>query len=231
ISTTSLVRKNIIHYQICLFLTELYPEDLIFQLLLKLMLMTDAYVRNNPLKYTDPSGEAIFLKTHVVMEPAAPNHASVVIVPNNQEAYRGDHRFIEGYNGMVYATLGAGPVGRLFFGNNIGLVLESDNNRERDADLNHVTQLYELGIGERAEADVINDLFLADSLYRDHLQYDPFPLGNDSMVPLKNFNSNSYVRGLLAAVGILVPEVAENLPGFNQPVPVEEFRPRSTTPK
>ncbi|MCP3997973.1 MAG: RHS repeat-associated core domain-containing protein, partial [bacterium] len=178
-----------------------------------------SYVRNNPMNAVDPTGEAIFLKTH---EVAAGNyHAAVVIVPEDQQAFQGDDRFKVTDDDGVFATLGAGPIDGLLVG---------EENRPSDRDLDTAKDFIRLDLGGRNENEVIESLFAADSQYGDSLDYDLFPAQSgqgSALLPARaqdGYNSNSYARGLLESVGIVVPRPTVRVPGFQKPVPPEHFR-------
>ncbi|MCP3995360.1 MAG: RHS repeat-associated core domain-containing protein, partial [bacterium] len=178
-----------------------------------------SYVRNNPMNAVDPTGEAIYLKTHEVA--AGRYHAAVVIVPEDQQAFKGDERFEVTEEEGVLATLGAGPIDGLLVG---------EKNRDSDIELDTAKDFIRIDLGGRNENEVIESLFAADSLYDDSLDYDLFPAQTgqgSALLPARaqdGYNSNSYARGLLESVGMKVPRPTVRVPGFQKPVPPEHFR-------
>jgi hypothetical protein len=142
-------------------------------------------------------------------------HTLLRITPTNQEAYAQDPRFRNiDDQGRRYATIGAGPV----WGS-----LVSDPNRENDL------EPHEPGIpisppGGMSEDAFINMMLKADREYPDDLNYDFLP---HPAVPYRgvgpSYNSNSYIAGLLRAVGAGAPELPVTTPGYNLPVPPRSF--------
>jgi len=182
------------------------------------------YAANNPIKYTDPDGREIFVQVHRVVAAGVRTssfHTSVRIEPNDQERFRGDRRFVQGNprTGRLYATLGAGSEGGR---------LVSNVNRDTDVDLTTKTEEVRLNLAGRNENEVIDALFAADSSYGDNLDYDTFPADagdRSALVADDGSNSNSYTSGVVTAVGLTPPVLQSNTPGYDQPVPEEEFEP------
>lgn len=117
--------------------------------------------------------------------------------------------------GRRYATIGAGPVWWR------GLV--SATNRENDVRPHEpgVPVSPPLGMSEDA---FINLMLKADREYPDDLDYGFLPR---PAIPTRGFgpsyNSNSYIAGLLRAVGAAAPELPVSTPGYDMPVPVRKF--------
>lgn len=153
-------------------------------------------------------------------------HTLLRITPTDQEAYAQDPRFRNvDEHGRRYATIGAGPDwginasdAGLAWGSLIG-----DTNRENDV------QPHEPGIpirppGGMSEDAFINLMLKTDRDYTDDLNYDLLP---HPAVPYRgispSYNSNSYIAGLLRAVGLGLPELPVNTPGYNLPLPPRHF--------
>ncbi len=173
-----------------------------------------AYARDNPLKYVDPNGREIFVAVHYVGLGAY--HASLLVVPRHNSLYAGRKAFVNDYpGGLKFAALGAGR--------ERGLTLVSRLNREADIDLSTKVEYQQVDLGGRDEDQLVADLFAADASYEDDLGYRPWP-GAES----DRYNSNSYVSGVLQAVGLMPPVLRSNTPGYGKPIPINNFlHPRS----
>jgi RHS repeat-associated protein len=177
-------------------------------------LNTYGYVGGRPLSYIDPFGLEILLQTHPVA--FGENHSKLTIVPQNQERWRNDPRFNnELPDGRVYATVGAGPEGFM------GETLISNINRARDLIMNgnvFSRSIFTMSCpSPEAEDRVISNFFQTDANYRDNLDYDFFPDSSEN-----GNNSNSYISGLLNAVGHPMPQ-PPNTPGYEKPVTLDNF--------
>lgn len=182
-----------------------------------------AYVGNDPVNLLDPTGERIIVAAHEVRIGANTGqyHLKIVIIPNNQRAYAADSRFFTNNSGSRVSTLGAGPENGTLLRPLGDLV--SNTNRERDVSERSiiVAEMFP-GAGDTEDA-LIGRLFNADSNYRDNLDYDFFPGSSDG------YNSNSYVAGLLRAIGVenvpLPNQQNTPTPGADKPVPTGCFTP------
>jgi hypothetical protein len=142
-------------------------------------------------------------------------HTLLRITPSNQGAYAQDPRFRNiDERGRRYATVGAGPV----WGS-----LVSDTNRENDVKP-HEPGIPILPPGGIPEDAFINMLLKAHRDYPDDLNYDFLP---HPAVPYRgigpSYNSNSYIAGLLRAVGVGAPRLPISTPGYDLPVPARNF--------
>jgi RHS repeat-associated protein len=182
-----------------------------------------SYAHLNPVRLTDPDGREVRLQWHKVM--GNNYHAFVRIMPENQQKYANDPRFQNiDEQGRRYATIGAGPEG----GN-----LVSNINRSADAERHEGGNIVSTPSGFKNEDEFIEGLFRLDANYGDNLDYDlfPAPAGQGSWwLPDDSYNSNSYASGLLQATGATVAAPPVNAPGFNKPVPANEFAPRAPAP-
>lgn len=145
-------------------------------------------------------------------------HTLVRITPTNQAAYAQDPRFQNfDEHGRRYATLGAGPAGPFLDR------LVSAPNRENDV------EDHEAGIPVPLPSGISEDAFIhrmlkADREYTDDLEYDFLPhppIQYRGIGP--SYNSNSYVAGLLRAVGVVPPQPPVTAPGYALPVPPRHF--------
>lgn len=166
---------------------------------------------NNPVAYTDPFGlkpDTISIQEHKVMGKW--HHASIRITPDNQAAWLSDPRFGRDSKGRATLTIGAGP-GL----NSGGLSLVAGLNREKDAEPHPIGPVVAAGAGEDA---VITNLLTAFGNYGNQLPYAFLPVQSSLA-----YNSNSFVSGILQAVGLPVPAMSANLPGYSHPAPASSF--------
>ena len=177
------------------------------------------YVVGDPVNLVDPSGLAGFLKVHRVLGDNY--HASLVIIPDDQETFRGSAICEYTDVGTCYFTVGAGP-DRLIAGRLVGGI-----NRERDKDLDTAVEMLPLDLGGRNENEAIIRILERFRHYKNDRDYDLFPARDQERscwVADDSYNSNSYVRGLLEAAGIVVPQPSHRVPGFDKPLPVSDFQ-------
>jgi len=178
-----------------------------------------AYAANSPYRYVDPDGRKIVVQAHRVIGDNF--HVSIRIEPENQARYANDERFenADPATGARFATIGAGPDE----GDGVLRVLRAESrlvgalNRDRDVHKRKNEQIT-LDLQGRDEDDVIAALFEAEANYQDNLRYEPWP----EKLP-NAYNSNSFVSGILQAVGLQAPSVKSNVPGYDRPVPAESF--------
>ena len=158
-------------------------------------------------------------------------HASIKFKPVNQELYEGDYRFyIDGSDGKLYMTIGAGPKGLN--------KLTGDINRDKDklTDNKVFESLPIVPVEE--EDEVFNQLIELNENYNQNpLEYDMFPNPNKTKIPKvsnvggklnrpgDSYNSNSYVSGILKSADVFVPPIDKDfdVPGYNKPVSKESF--------
>lgn len=182
-----------------------------------------AYVANDPINLIDSTGERIIVAAHEVRLGSASTgqyHLKLVIIPNNQSAYANDSRFFTNDAGARVVTLGAGPENRTLLRPLGDLV--SKTNRDRDVSEISINVAEILpGKGDTEDA-LIGRILATDSNYKDNLDYDFFPSSSDG------YNSNSYVSGLLKAIGVDQPPVPNQqvapTPGAEKPVPTGCFK-------
>jgi hypothetical protein len=152
----------------------------------------------------------VLIQTHPVF--AGSNHSKITIIPGENSRFKGDPRFKNKTpDGGDFSTLGAGPSGTLAFGD-----LQSDPNRKKDVNLsrnNYSASAFTSSCPtQEVEDNYIQQLFDADSRF----DYELLPEAGE-------YNSNSYINGLLRSVGLKVP-APPSTPGFTQPVPNSAFR-------
>jgi hypothetical protein len=148
-------------------------------------------------------------------------HTAVLIVPTNQEGWSADPQFASTFtvNGTDYhyATISAGPVGPLLGGGTLQSRVNWDEDAPRQAGVVAMLQVP----GGIPEDQFITRLFALDANYQDNL---PYHLKLEASPPV-DYNSNSYVHGLLNAAFVLPPNLSQQTkhPGWETPVPIEEF--------
>jgi hypothetical protein len=82
-------------------------------------------------------------------------------------------------------------------------------------------------LGGRDENEVISALFEAEKAYEGKLDYDTAanPPGDRTVFLADDgYNSNSFTAGVLEAVGLEVPELKSRVPGYDKPIPEEQFK-------
>jgi RHS repeat-associated protein len=179
-----------------------------------------AYVGNDALNSTDPSGNVVYVGGHVAFPaygglgggdllPGTPNHLTIVLVPNNPSDFQGQALFNGPNNG--YATLGAQPS---YKGPGLFGYMESrPNNPDESIDKLNFMVLVPAPPG-MTDTQHINALVAASKNYGNDLQYGPYPDGTTT------FNSNSYVSGVLKAGGSTPPSLPAYAPGYQTPSPI-----------
>jgi hypothetical protein len=177
----------------------------------------------------------IFAKSQTVPLTGEREHIAIKIIPQNQALWSGlsgsplyaiyfKNKDVFGH---WFATLGAGP------GQDVDIVpsqclgqLPLVSGANRGEDVKAPPAHFELlNYDKRVEAEdvLISRLFaLALEGYQNNLTYYCLPEG------LPGYNSNSFAAGLLNAAGIPPPSFPSALrtPGWEKPVPVNQFFPR-----
>ena len=177
-----------------------------------------AYVANDPVNAIDPSGQRWEMTWHAVDATiTGARHSAVRFTPDNQRAVKGNPLFNNvDSDGKRYMTFSAEPR---------NLKLGSTVNKS--SDLGPQDGSIELNIPKGSnEFQVFNRIATADRQYNDNLDYDFFPSRDEErkvLVADDGYNSNSYVSGLLGAVGINAPALPVAVPGYDKPVPTECF--------
>lgn len=152
-------------------------------------------------------------------------HTSIRITPRN-EKYKDDPRFSQvDEDGKRYATIGAGPVYNS---------LVSELNRPKDVGP-HPGRIPMGPKDCNEETKIIDTVLAKDRNYQDDLDYDLFPASTKADQAWywadDSYNSNSYVSGLIDAAGLSKPIInRESHPGWDKPVPSENFKDRTAKP-
>ncbi|MCW5552481.1 MAG: RHS repeat-associated core domain-containing protein [Verrucomicrobiae bacterium] len=167
-------------------------------------------IRNNPVNLLDLFGLEVCLETHPVKLKL--NHSKITIIPENQEKWKDDSRFKNNKtkDGRFYATIGAGPEGRLRLVSNVNRQTDIDRTNNNFSKKIHVPN-------KMTEDEFIQKLFDTDAKYKDDLRYWPIPSDPNE------YNSNSYVSGLLSVVAENLPKQPPGTPGYTKPVPAKCF--------
>lgn len=173
-----------------------------------------AYAGNNPVAFTDPFGlEADTLQLRVKRIGLGQHHVSIYIAPDDPEVWQ-DH---PAFDGRTSITLGAASNSTLRSLLGFDAKLVSTVNRPGDA--TGIVSVYSLDPGPQGENAAISRLLILNSNYGDNLSYCLFPWATDNC-----YNSNRWTPGILQAADVAVPEISEEIPGYNKPVPESEFR-------
>ncbi len=151
-------------------------------------------------------------------------HTTIVVIPTDQEAWKNDPRFAEtvyiGRETYHYTTFSGHPE-NFFppFGSLISTIAWADD---------EISILSEVGRLEvyMDQNVIISTLFSLDAGYSDDLTYHLFPENTNEV----DYNSNSYVIGMLDALYLTQPVVYYSFdleddahPGWQTPVPPEHF--------
>ncbi|MGH9338853.1 MAG: RHS repeat-associated core domain-containing protein, partial [Acidobacteriota bacterium] len=160
-----------------------------------------AYAANDPVNFYDPDGREVRVQSHRVWGPFS--HASILLKPDNPANWADHPAFARGY-----ATIGA---------DSGGLYLVSGVNRKTDVDLT-TKKSKPVTLGGMGDDVAIAALLSLDASYGANLRYSVFPPAG-----LGGYNSNSYVAGLLGALGLRMPDLDSNLRGSEKPVPANAF--------
>ncbi len=190
-----------------------------------LNLASHSYSHQNPIKYFDPDGNAVFIGGHIAADPigkiTSPKsvHLTIILVPDRPSDFVNKTGWaVLPASGRQFATLGgqlggkagilAGPLGNL----------QSASNYPGDHPLKTTfLQRVETPAG-KTDTGFINDLINASSSYKNDLNYDLFPES------YSGYNSNSYVSGVLKTAGAEPPTLntggAFMTPGYSKPIPL-----------
>ena len=173
-----------------------------------------AYANDNPLRWTDPAGLAVYIGQHPAFFPFDPmNHAAIVLKPDHPEDFPDlPSRECTCLGGKV-ATLGGQAFGSKR-GRSFGALWGVFNFPGDDPCKLHNLTKVEPPIGMN-DSQFIAALIGAARRYRNDLAYAPFPNGFAD-----TYNSNGYVSGLLRAVGASPPDLPGSRPGYGRPIPV-----------
>ncbi|MBI3985697.1 MAG: hypothetical protein HY343_02160, partial [Lentisphaerae bacterium] len=184
------------------------------------------YVGSNPLRWTDPTGERVYVGQHGALLRTGANffqHRSILLVPDNPNDF-GNSPLFQGRRG---ATLGGQPGGPSIQRETRSgspqlnlLTLRSAPNFAGDA-LSGDYVLVETPPGQ-TDTDFILNLIGASEAYTDRVEYSQFPCPS-----LGTYNSNSYVAGVIRAAGGTPPTVSGIAPGYDKPLPIR-FTPRQS---
>jgi RHS repeat-associated protein len=181
-----------------------------------------AYVRNDPMNATDPTGKDFYGSSHQVRIAGYGTsyiHTKIVFIPKDQARYRNDPRFKHLKDGRVFVTFGAASHhGRLESNPNRG----TDAGNTRDGQ-NTSYQRLELPEGV-SDSGLFEAAWQADQNYGDDLDYEKFPEEDDDGD--QGYNSNSWAHGFANALGLKFdkPTVPGfSVPGFDTPLPTINF--------
>ena len=170
------------------------------------------FANGDPVNFHDPFGleaDTIYVQYHEV-RGSGKNHASLRIVPEDQERWTNAAGFAQGADGKWFTTISAGPRDGLLIGEPL---------RDSDA-VPHGTK-EAVDLGGRDENNVISALTQSMRGYNSNpvpYAFDPRPFG-------RYHNSNSFVSGILASVGLSFTTgvSSRTLPGWQWPVPSSRF--------
>ena len=194
-------------------LTKIVTKAALLMLLTHGGVASAQYVANNPLRWTDPSGLAVYVGEHGAMFPRDPlQHTAIVLQPDNPA----DFNFRNNTS-----TLGGQPGGSWWTSWSIFGNLRSSPNNPGDSPgtacqpgpLKNLT-LVPTPPG-MTDTQFIKSLINASNSYQNNQPYDPFP------DPFGIFyNSNSYTSGVINKAGGTPPTLPGSQPGYGNPIPI-----------
>lgn len=160
-----------------------------------------------------PTGLKVFVGQHGAfgLPDWTLNHAAIVLVPDNPADFANNSLFSS--SDGTLATLGGqafGSGGGPFFGSLYGVANYPGDSIGNLSDLTLVDPPAGM-----TDTEFINALISTFNSYDNSLWYDPFPDPWGF-----TYNSNSFVSGLLDAVGAEVPDLPGLRPGYSRPIPV-----------
>jgi RHS repeat-associated protein len=187
-----------------------------------------AYAGNNPTNFTDPTGTEVYITGHPAVPLGGPfyggnlanppaYHLAIVLKPDNPSDFQNRAIFNapqNRYNDALVATLGAQPSYHVPpFGN----VVTSWNNSDDGIRNSHFMQRVETPAG-MTDTQFIERIIRAANAYRNDAPYDMRPDFTG------NYNSNSYVSGVLNAARAGTPALNNGgtfqAPGYDMPIPM-----------
>jgi len=171
----------------------------------------------NPVWFVDPTGLRVEIQWHEVFE-SGNYHSSLIITPENQSQYQNDSRFIQNDAGEFFVTVGAESQFN---------TLVADLNRGSDIAPHDPGFTLIIPGGFESEDAFINSILQAHENYSDNLPYDAFPSPPEDRVWYladDDYNSNSYIAGLLQNLGFEPIPLGVNLPGWDVPVPSVNYK-------
>jgi hypothetical protein len=168
-----------------------------------------AYVGNDPINASDPSGREVRAATHPF---GVLRHYKVVFIPNNQDRWKNDERFKNNVlpDGRHFATIAAGPGGK---GDKL---LVSGVNRPLDVEYTSKGDDWYQTFGSSPSGNDdtdIENLLAADNRYMDDLEYAGIPM-------FGGYNCFGYGRGLLQVSGFTTAVEPPGSFGWNSVVPI-----------
>jgi RHS repeat-associated protein len=173
-----------------------------------------AYVGNDPLNMTDSSGLDALLGQHSAIFPGDPfYHGVIVLRPDNPSDFADNPLF--GVTQGREATLGAQAFGgSISLGRPLGN-LHSTPNYPSDAPANlpNLTRI-EKPPG-MTDTQFIQSLISAANSYQNNAPYNMFPSASGG-----DYNSNSFVAGVIGATGAIAPALSGAMPGYDKPLPL-----------
>jgi len=182
---------------------------------------TFGYVGGSPLIGRDPLGLRVILSAHVAADPVGRGF--------NPSAYHSSLVLIRDCDGEK-TVLGAGPqwAFELDWGRGLKLgqyLVSKPGTKTDDLSGSQFSQTISASPGQD-DCEFIENIKRAAQSYGNNLPYS-FPSGSGRMGS-GEYNSNSWVAGVLAAAGAS-PSVSGgqkfSLPGFNNPIPIDPFKP------
>jgi RHS repeat-associated protein len=181
------------------------------------------YTLNNPLKYLDFSGQKVELAEKSVA--GLGRHRFLILTPDNPADFKDNPRFVAPSQGASKISTVSGQPERPC--PDCGNLVSRPNSDLNSKILAKVTiEPPQEGL---SDTDFIKAILRAEASYQNDLPYSPEPKASPSslfksglsgfFVSGSGYNSNSFARGILGAVGVgQPPNLGGYAPGFNKPI-------------
>jgi RHS repeat-associated protein len=169
------------------------------------------YSENNPINAVDPFGLLVQVGQHpaFINHPSNPySHTAIVLRPSNPADFK-NHPFFQNTNGTMAILSGHAR----FEGTTLFLISTPNYPGDDPCNLTDLTTV--ASPQYMTDTDFINALIAADRSYNNNTPYNVWPyLGN------YEYNSNSFVSGIIKAAGGVPPVLSGSQPGYSQPLPL-----------